>query len=318
MTSTKKTLLLLDGHNIYIRAFSGLAKQDLRNADGIGTWGAYGTVNTIASMVRRFEPTHVLLAFDQGRSSKRLAIDPEYKANRNRKKEEKKEGDVFEDEFRPQLELTFEFCKRMGIPHLRLSNVEADDIIAKAVTAFGSSFDQVVIVSADHDIRQLIRENVVVVKPSLGQKNIVEEIFDMEAIREEWGVDPWRLPEIWSLMGDKGDNIQGIPGIGPKKATKLIADYGSLDKVLSSDDPKIVDHINTVKKALSLIELKGLDDIPFPPLGNLQFNPVTPDTPVHGDRLLKLIEYFNLTSIKDRWLKGTLWSKEPTFGKGLL
>lgn len=311
----KRTLLVFDGHNIFIRGYSGLMKQELRNSDGVGTWGVYGTINTISSMIRRFEPSHVLIAFDQGRSSKRLAIDPQYKANRNRKKEETEEPVV--DEFRPQLELVFEIVKSMGIPYLRLQDVEADDIIAKAATAFGPVFDKVVIVSADHDIRQLIRENVIVVKPSLGQsKDIKEEIFDVESVINEWGIDPWRLPEIWALMGDKGDNIPGVPGIGPKKATKLIQDYGTLDNIFNEGNDKISPHEEVVRRAFSLIELKGLDDIPFPPLGNLQFKPVGPDTPHHGEHLLKLFDYFELNSIKDRWLKGTLWT-ESTFGRKL-
>jgi DNA polymerase-1 len=312
----KKTLLLFDGHNIYIRAFSGLARQNLRNSEGIGTWGAYGTLNTIASMVRRYEPTHVLVAFDKGRSSKRLAIDSEYKANRNKNKEKKSTDDSFFEEFRPQMELTFELCKRIGIPFLRLQDVEADDIIAKAVREFRDVFDEIVIVSADHDIRQLIRHNVKVVKPSLGQKGIDEEVFGPEQIMEEWGVTPWRLPEIWALMGDKGDNIEGIRGIGPKKATKLIADYGSLEKAIEENE-LVAENEEIVRKAYSLIILEGLDDIPFPPLGSLQFSPVEPSTKVYGDQLKKLFDYFELTSITERWTKGTLWRKEVPFGRKL-
>ena len=310
----KKTLLIVDGHNVFIRAYSGLKKQDLRNSEGFPTYGIYGALVTIAGMIRRYEPTHVLVAFDQGRSSKRTAMDPKYKANRIKsKQDQEREGP---DEFRPQLELFFEVCHRLGIPHLRLKDVEADDIIAKAVTNFSTTFEQVVIVSADHDIQQLIRENVRVVKPSLGQsRGIKEEVFDIDSVRQEWGVDPWRLPEIWALTGDKGDNVDGIPGIGPKKAIKLMQEYGDLETILSSGDPKVVDHLDTVRLAFKLIELKGEDKIPFPPLGNLQFQPVEYGSP-HSREVEELFSYFELNSINDRWIKGTLW-REPKLGKTL-
>ena len=310
----KKTLLIIDGHNVFIRAYSGLKRQDLRNSAGFPTYGIYGALNTVAGMVRRYEPTHMLVAFDHGRSSKRRAIDPKYKANRIKSKEDReKEGP---DEFRPQLDLFFETCLRLGIPHLRLRDVEADDIIAKAVTEFGPVFDEVVIVSADHDIQQLIRENVRVVKPSLGQSRAIkEEVFDIESVREEWGVDPWRLPEIWALTGDKGDNVDGIPGIGPKKAIKYIREYGDLESVLASDDPKIVDYVDTVKMAFKLIELRGEDEIPFPPLGSLQFHPVEYNSE-HSSPVEELFSYFELNSINDRWINGTLW-RDPKLGKNL-
>jgi len=256
------------------------------------------------------------MAFDHGRSSKRTALDPNYKANRiKEKKEPQEEGP---DEFRLQFDLTLIVFKSLGIPYLRVQNVEADDIIAKAAIEFGPSFDEVVIVSADHDIRQLIRDNVRVVKPSLKQsKDIDEEIFDTQAILDEWGVEPHRLPEIWALMGDKGDNIPGIPGIGPKKATKLIAEHGDLDTVLSQADPKIQEHHDTVRRAYDLIQLDGKDDIPFPPLGNLQFNPVTPDGSEAARVISDLFSSFEFTNIKEKWENGTLWSKGPKLGKRL-
>ena len=315
MTTTKRTLLLFDGHNVFIRAYSGLMKQDLRNKEGQGTWGVYGTLNTLASMIRRYEPSHVMIAFDKGRSSKRLAIDPEYKANRVRDKGQPSLSDPWED-FRPQMDLLFQFLNKIGIPHLRLQDVEADDIIAKASIEYGPVFDQVVIVSADHDIHQLIRENIIVVKPSLSQsRDIKEEVFDTESIIAQWKIEPIRLPEIWAIMGDKGDNVPGVPGLGPVKATKLIEEHGDLESVISNSE-KVKEHEEIVRRAFELIQLDGKDNIPFPPLGSLQFNPVAPTTPVHGDRLLKLLEHFELNSIKERWLNGTLW-KEHSIGRRL-
>ena len=311
----KKTLLLVDGHNIFIRAYSGLKVHGLSNQHGVETYGVYGSLVTVANMIRRYEPTHVLIAFDHGRSSKRTAIDPKYKANRIKSKEDRK--DEIESSFRPQLELFFEMCRRIGIPYLRLDNVEADDILAKAAVSFGPIFEQVVIISADHDIHQLIRDNVIVIKPSLGQsKGTKEKIHTIETVMQEWGVEPKRLPEIWALTGDRGDNVDGVPGVGPKRARKLIEEHGTLWNVLNSGDPKVVDHVETAKKAYTLVELDGLDDIPFPPLGNLQFNPVKHDKSPYSRALEKLMDDLDLNTIKDRWKQGTLW-REPKLGRRL-
>jgi hypothetical protein len=86
--------------------------------------------------------------------------------------------------------------------------------------------------------------------------------------------------------------------------------------VLKSGDPKIVDHIATVQKAFKLVELTGLDDIPFPPLGSIQFNPVRPEDSKYREELEKLMDELELNSIKDRWLQGTLW-KDPKLGRRL-
>lgn len=313
----KKTLLLFDGHNIFIRSFSGLMRQGLSAPDGSGTWGIFGAFNVVASLVRKHQPSHVLIAFDKGRSSKRLAIDPEYKANRDKKRDPKKPMDqAFSLEFRPQLEIFKLLLHRTGVPFLSVQDVEADDIIATAALMNAATFDNIVIVSADHDLHQLIRSNIKVVKPSINYKDIEEEVYDIPTVLAEWGVEPWRLPEIWALMGDKGDNVKGIPGIGPKKATKLIADNGNLESVLSLEDPKISEHVETVKKAKKLIELGVDEEIPFPPLGNLQFNPVQPGSE-HAKKLEDLFEELGFVQIKDRWEHNTLWNDVIPFGRKL-
>ena len=234
----KSTLLLLDGHNVFIRSFSGLMRQGLSAPDGSGTWGAYGAYNVLTSMVRKYDPSHVLIAFDKGRSTKRLAIDPEYKANRHKPSDKPRNpmDEAFSTEFKPQLATFMHLCLKSGVPYMSLEGVEADDIIATAALKHCTVFDRVVIVSADHDLHQLIRYNIIVVKPSISYRDIEAEVFDVESIKNEWGVEPQRLSEVWALMGDKGDNIKGIQGVGPKKATKLIAEHGDLEAVLSLDD----------------------------------------------------------------------------------
>ena len=313
----KSTLLLFDGHNVFIRSFIGLMRQGLSAPDGSGTWGVFGAFNVVSSLIRKHQPSHVMIAFDKGRSAKRLAIDPGYKANRDKKREKPQPMEnAFSQDFKPQLESFMALCAMNGIPYLRIQDVEADDIIATAALRFSPVFDKVVIVSADHDLHQLIRPNIFVVKPSISYKDINEEVYDTSTVMDEWGVEPWRLPEIWSLMGDKGDNVKGIPGIGPKKATKLISEHGDLDTVLNLDDPKISEHVDTVRLAKRLIELSIDEDLPFPPLGNLQFNPVAPGDPGAKDIELAY-DALGFAQIKDRWKHRNLWDDVPHFGKKL-
>jgi len=313
----KKNILIFDGLNVFIRSFSGLMRQGLSAPDGSGTWGVFGAFNVVSSLIRKYEPTHVLIAFDKGRSSKRLAIDPEYKANRSKPRDTSKPMDnAFSLEFKPQLDLFMQVCLLNGIPFMRIQDVEADDIIATAALSYAPIFDKVYIVSADHDMHQLIRNNIVVIKPSISYKDIEEEIYDMSTVMDQWGVEPWRLPEIWALMGDKGDNIKGIQGVGPKKATKMIAEHGDLETVLSLDDEKIKDNIAVVRKAKLLIELGIDEDLPFPPLGQLQFNPTKPEDKYAKD-LIDLYDQLGFAQIKDRWKHGNLWKETKLFGRGL-
>jgi DNA polymerase-1 len=314
----KNTFLIFDGTNVFIRSFSGLMRQGLTAPNGEGTWGAFGAYNVVSNIIRKYEPSHVLIAFDKGRSSKRLLIDPEYNANRKKDDEAPRNAmdEAFQLEYKPQMSIFMHLCLKSGIPFIRIDNVEADDVISTAALSFAPVFDQVVIVSADHDMQQLIRNNIIVVKPSISYKDIQEERYTTETIMAEWGVEPWRLPEIWALTGDRGDNIKGIRGIGPKKATKMIAEYGNLETLLASDDPKIIDNIEIVRKAYSLIEL-GIDEsIPLPPLGDLQFNPIKPDDCDAGD-LEQLYDSLGFVQIKDRWKKNSLWSDGPQFGRRL-
>jgi len=310
---SKKTLLILDGHNITLRAYFGLLKQNLRTREGIGTWGVYGSINSLASYIRKYEPTHILVAFDKGRSKKRIAVDPNYKANRI----SVNGADETYLESRRQINLFQDFCNIAGIKTLRIQDVEADDIIARAAHEYRDYFDEIVIVSADHDIRQLIDEKTVVVKPSLSQsRKVDEEVFTREAILEQYGIEPYRLPEIWALMGDKGDNIPGVPGIGEKTAIKLIQKHGSINKALENEEPKLVGHEEVISKAYEMIYLDGNEDIDFPTLEALQFNPISNES-LNASELYNFLTGLEMSSIVVRWTNGTLWKDPKPFGRKL-
>jgi DNA polymerase-1 len=280
----------------------------LRTRKGVGTWGLYGTINSVSSQIKEYQPSHILVTLDSGRSSKRVALLPQYKANRLTNR-----PDDNLEESKRQINLFQEFCLRAGIHVTRVPGLEADDVIAKAAKTFYNDFDSIVIVSADHDLRQLVNDKTIVVKPSLGQsRDVKEETYTLERLETEFGISPDRLPEIWALMGDKGDNIPGVPSVGEKTATKLIEKYGNLSNLLNSDEKKISGYEDTIRLAFKLIHLDGGDDFDFPTLEQLQFNPLEDKSDLE-----EFLVGYELNSIKSRWDNGTLWREEPTFGRKL-
>jgi len=300
------TLLILDGHNIAIRAYHALSKYGLSTTEGVGTWGVYGFLSTLVHFVNRYDPTDVVVTFDWGRSEERLKLVPDYKGNRDsyKKEEDKKKR----QEARDQLEITVRFLEVLGIAVCREPNVEADDIIAKIAKAYDG---KIVIVTADHDLRQLINANTIVVKPSIGQ--VEEDVYDVSRIIRTYGVSPERLPEIWALTGDTSDNVKGVPGIGDKTAISLIQKYGSLSRVMESNEKKIQGHHNLVDIAYKVIYLDGsFATIPIP---DTRFKPVQPGE-FGADVLLSLFEEYDFHSTKVKWITGTLWKGNSLTGIG--
>jgi len=298
-------ILVLDMNNLFWRAFHGLRSQDLRSSRGEPTWAVFGTLNTIAALVRRYEPEHVLLAWDGGRSKYRSEIYPDYKGNRLLKDKEP------EVEF--QLHLTTMIFSKFNLFQYSEEGVEADDVIAEATYKFGS-YSDMLIVSSDHDLRQTITKRVEVLKPSLNVTRAKEEYFKYDEMVEYWGITPDRLPEIWALHGDSTDFIPGARGVGPKTAMALFKKYGSLDAILESGDKKIVDQEDIVRRAYELIKLKSgiargnfsLDDLLFQPSGEESVS------------LMETLARYSFDSVSQRVRLNGLWRDLPMTGRKLV
>lgn len=301
------TLLIFDGHNVALRAYHALSKQTdlLKNKDGEGTWGIYGFFTTLVHFVNRYNPEKVAITFDWGQSEKRLAIFPDYKAHR---KSQNQDEIVKRQESRRQVEVLIRLLEVFNIPVIREPNVEADDIIAKLVHSHNGN---VVVVSGDHDLRQLVNEQVSIVKPSIGIKK--EDIFDLDRVLKTYGVHPSQLVELWSLTGDTSDNIPGIPGIGEKTAATLINQHGDLDAVISSGEPKVFAYEEQIRLAKSVIQLDPqCSKVAIP---DLSFKPIKPGE-VGADIVLESLEALDFNSIKFKWITGTLWvGNELSVGK---
>lgn len=290
--------LLIDASNIFYRSYFGLRYTALKNEQDEATFAVHGSVNAVASVVKRFEPSFVLAAFDWGRSAHRTALYPDYKGGR---------GEPPPNDAIQQLRTTRKLLTLFGMFEWREQDTEADDIIATCVTRWKGELEEIIIVSGDKDLMQLIDDNVVLVKPALGGKTAKpEEIWDADMVREKYGVWPHRLPEVWALSGDAGDGVPGLSGVGEKTAIKLIEKYGSASAVALSREKKVLGHEKNIALSLKLVALDGSHARCSFSLDELRWDPTRP-----GDSLSKsLTEYLEsleLRVLEQRWRDGSLW-----------
>lgn len=295
----KARLLVIDGSNLFHRSYHALLKQALANNEQ-PTFAVYGTINTIASICRFELPTHVVVVFDWGKSAYRLAIWPKYKAGRPTS------NIVDYEDSENQMTVAQDLISKFGMQVWREKDVEADDIIATVVERFKSEVDDVVIVTGDKDLRQLVDSNVVVAHPSLGAK--VESRWDQERVVDHYGVAPYRLPEIWALCGDKVDNIPGVSGIGEKTAIKLIEKYGDLSRVSLSSEKKIEGYRHDITMSEKLVQLNPSLSLFNLDLDHISFSPVGP---IDGASkiLLTSLNALGFDSLISRWSNGSLWAE---------
>ncbi|MCB0220787.1 MAG: DNA polymerase I [Chrysiogenetes bacterium] len=207
---------LVDGMAYVFRAYFALPQ--LTNSKGHPTGAIYGFCQMLLELERRFNPKYLAVVMDSGRTTFRNDIYPEYKANRDEPPED----------LVPQFDLIEEVVRAFNIPVLREKGFEADDLIASVAERMRKKRKDVVIVSSDKDLMQLIDQHVLMWDP-MKRKAIGEA-----QVEEKWGVPPEKVVEVQALMGDTSDNIPGVYGVGPKTATKLINDYGDLETVLKS------------------------------------------------------------------------------------
>jgi len=217
MTQTAP-LILVDGSSYLYRAYH--AMPPLTNSDGESTGTIYGVINMLRKLIRDYQPEHMAVIFDAKGKTFRNDLYAEYKATRP----------PMPDDLREQIAPIHEIVKAMGLPLLCVDNVEADDVIgtlAKQATASGI---ETVISTGDKDMAQLVSEHVTLVNTMNNSKT------DIAAVQEKFGLTPQQIVDYLALMGDKVDNIPGVDSVGPKTATKLLQQYGSLHGVIEHAD----------------------------------------------------------------------------------
>ncbi len=215
-----KRLLILDSNSLMNRAFYAL--PPLTNDDGVNTNAIYGFTNMLFKMKDEINPDNIIATFDKKSPTFRHKEYSEYKAGRKK----------MPPELGEQFPIIKELLKYMGIKTFEIDGFEADDIIG-TISKFGEENDmEVYIVTGDKDALQLASEKTKVV---ITKKGVTETaIYDYKAFMDEFEITPTQFIDVKGLMGDKSDNIPGVPGAGEKTAFKLIKEYGSLEEVLKN------------------------------------------------------------------------------------
>jgi DNA polymerase I len=290
LTGEMPLVILIDGSSYLYRAYHALPQ--LTTVQGQPTGAIYGVVNMVRKLLHDYHPQYVAVIFDTKGKNFRHAIYPEYKATRP----------PMEDALCSQIEPLHEVIKAMGLPLLTVEGVEADDVIATLARAASYEDMRVLISTGDKDLAQLVDDNIMLIN------TMNNEVLDSEGVQKKFGVSPEQMVDYLSLVGDKSDNVPGVPMVGPKTAVKLLSQYGSVDKIIEhAADIKgkvghnVQQHIDTLKVARQLITVK--DDVA------LDYEP--DDLIAQKQNREKLIALFQQLEFKS-WLKAVLHETEDS------
>ena len=239
-------VMLVDGNNVVMRSYFAMGNSNLRTTDGKPSGALYGTLKALRAYIADVNPTHMLWLFDSGKSEMRLRLREDYKGHRKYSSQGMNLSP--NEDLPPQYLALQEFLDIAGIRHHQERGVEADDLIAYAALTWQHDAN-IVIVSSDHDMFQLVNNNISVFRPGegteqktgLGMKSMkakaaAGKLYGYDDVVAKYGLRPEQLSDMWALTGDTGDNIKGIPGVGPKTAAKWLTKHMNLDNVLLRED----------------------------------------------------------------------------------
>ena len=219
-----KKIVLLDGMSLLCRSFFAIPM--LSNSKGIHTNAVYGFLNMMFKFLEEENPNYLVVAFDVNHPTFRHVIYPDYKGTRG----------TMEPELYEQIPMIKNLLQAMNIKIIEQPGLEADDLIGTLSARAELEGYDVVIVSGDRDLLQLATEKIKIRIPKTYKgKTVVEDYYAID-VKERYGVTPSEYISVKALMGDTSDNIPGVPGIGEKTATKIIAEYGSIHKAYENVD----------------------------------------------------------------------------------
>lgn len=251
-------LLLLDGHSLAYRAFYALPVENFSTSGGQPTNVVYGFANMLANALRDERPTHVAVAFDVSRRTFRSEAFPDYKANRARSPEG----------FGGQLEILDRLLAAMNVATVRAPGYEADDVIATLAARAEADGFEVLVVTGDRDVLQIVSPNVTALYFYRTASEMIR--YTPATVRERYGLTPEQYPDFAALRGDPSDNLPSIPGIGEKTAAKWIREFGSLaalveraDEVPGKAGGRLRAALDTVRLNRRLTELVRDVDLPL-------------------------------------------------------
>lgn len=225
----KQKLLLVDGSSLAFRAFfSILDLNRFKNSNGLHTNALYSFHRMFKSILDSEKPTHVLVAWDAGKTTFRTEMYADYKGGRS-----KTPGEFIE-----QMPYFNVLLDAWGIPHYRLNQYEADDIIGTLAKQGEAAGYEVVVLSGDKDLIQLADNNITVKITTKGVTELVE--YTPEVIFEKYGLTPEQIIDMKGLMGDSSDNYPGVTKVGEKTAVKLLQEFGSVEGIYEQDRKSVV------------------------------------------------------------------------------
>ena len=215
--------LLVDGYNMAFRAFYGM--PELTRADGFPTGALHGWVKTMWKLQDQEKPDGMLVFFDLGGSQDRLALHPEYKAQRKETPEP----------LEKQIPVIKDLTRAMGLVGIELDGVESDDLLAAQARMLANAGHEVLIVSADKDFAQCVDDRIKMLQPPpTANPKLGWRVLDAAGVREKFGVPPSQIAEYLALIGDTSDNIPGINGVGPKTAAKWFEEFKTLEGIIAA------------------------------------------------------------------------------------
>jgi DNA polymerase-1 len=300
--------MLVDANNVLIRAVRATERSGMATVDGVPTGPLLVFINSLSYHFRTERPDAVVVCWDGGRSRYRIEIFPDYKKDRP-----KREG---RDDPEGPFGLAKRFLSLANLHHVEREGYEADDLIAAycrqsggwgaAVTDVGgySAPPEIIIVSSDHDLLQLLGPGVTQVKVS---SRPPDDRWDAARVLRDLGCEPRYLPYVMALQGDPGDGVPGLPRIGPKKAVRMMARHDWSWLRLLEGGELDEDQRGIVQLALRLVDLR---DGPGPS-GLVLADPAVLSPTAPGDamfeELLAFLRRYELASVERRLLDGTLW-----------
>ncbi len=281
-------LLLIDGSYYAYRSFHAI--RGLTNSRGEPTNAIFGFAKTVRRMIKDLRPDLAAVCWDQGLPSRRTELQPEYKQHRS----------DMPPEMVPQIPFIRDLVPKLGLHGVGLPDTEADDLMASYSCAAHSRGMEVILATNDKDLLSLVEDDILVYSTAKADLKSPEEMFtllDPEAISKKWGVAPARILDVLALSGDASDNIAGIAGVGPKTATTLIQNAGTLDALLTDLDTVKNEKLRTKltegrAQILQNREMVRLDtDLPLPvPLDELVIAP-------RYDELIEALEWCEFRSL---------------------
>lgn len=269
--SARRRLFLLDGLAMAYRSHFAFIRRPLTNAKGENTSAVFAFANTVIKLRDQERPDAWALAWDSDEPTRRHKSFPAYKAQRP----------PMPEDLVAQLPRLIELAAGLGLPKVEVPGTEADDVMATLTRRAVADGMDVVLVTNDKDLQQLVGPHVKVLAPGGGARE--DTWLDEKAVEEKWGVPPKGLRDVLALMGDSSDNVPGVPGIGEKTAVALIAQFGSLDAIYErlSEVPreawrkKLVEHRKAAYESQDLVTVD--DDLPIDATwDDLEVRPVDP------------------------------------------